>query len=292
VLEGSGEGVRLRPSNLQLAPPAPVETAYNVGKAQYELPSYSNNGRPRRCRAGSGGGPSYSTRRPPEHAGRAVTPPEAGALLPRPNAPTAFREARRAGLLPVRLGASPDMPLRWVDPQTGADVGVDAVDAARWLPALLDGLRETEHVENAYVALQASLELARAAAKRGALLPVLPAAAPPIRKALEVRESAVVCAALRALQFLLRVDERAGAALRPQYKQLLPPMASLALLRAQPVQGDEIEYSQHRRVNISDLVAETLQLMERRGGAGASAVIKSHVPSFHRADEVLHRGFR
>lgn len=127
ILEGSGEGVRLRPSNLHLAPQAHAQTTYNVGTGQYVVPSYSNNGLPRRCRKGSGR-PSYSTRRLPEHDGSEVPPPEAGALLPRPNAPKAFRDAREEGVLPVRVGASGHGQLRWIDKDEN-EVSVQQVGA-------------------------------------------------------------------------------------------------------------------------------------------------------------------
>lgn len=129
ILEGSGEGVRLRHANLQLAPPAPVNTSYNVGTGQYMLPAYSNNGLPRRCRMGSGA-LSHSTRRGVAQDGRDVAAPQAGAILPRPNLPTAFREARKEGLLPVRLGPTRDAPLRWINPKTESEVDVQEVRMA------------------------------------------------------------------------------------------------------------------------------------------------------------------
>lgn len=128
VLDQTAETLLLRPSQLQLAPPAPAPTEYNVGTGQYALPRYSNNGQPRRCRAGSGA-LSYSTRRAPQQGGSAVPPPESGALLPRPNPPVAFREARKAGSLPVRLGGERGATLRWVDPITEASLDVKQVRA-------------------------------------------------------------------------------------------------------------------------------------------------------------------
>ena len=219
LLEGTGEGVPVRRANLQLAPPAPVATQYNVGTGQYTLPSYLNNGQPRRCRAGGGGGPSYSTRHRPAQAGDQVPAPQAGALLPRPNEPILFRTALRDGTLPARGGGSDgEQLLRWVDPLSGQTVATEQVDAGRWLPIFIDGLRETQNPAVAYVALQGAVELASAAARCGMLLAALPNVAQPLRSALATRENTVICATLECLQHLLRVDKLAGRALQPHYR--------------------------------------------------------------------------
>lgn len=160
VLEGSGEGLPLRRANLQLAPPAPIETQYNVGTGQYALPAYGNSGRPRSCPAGSGGGPSYSTRRRLPQAGTDVAPPLAGALLVRPDEPLRFRAALRDGALPARTGGSEGKQmLRWVDSLNGQVVPVEQVDTARWLPIFVEGLRERESPAIAFIALQGAVEL-------------------------------------------------------------------------------------------------------------------------------------
>lgn len=63
---------------------------------------------------------------------------------------------------------------------------IPQVDAARWLPFFLEGLRETEHLENAFVALQGAMELTHAAAQNQSLLSIIPATVTPLRRALEV----------------------------------------------------------------------------------------------------------
>lgn len=78
----------------------------------------------------------------------------------------------------------------------------------------------------------------------------------------------------------------------PNRRQLLPELALISQLQREHARDDNVEYSQHRRINVATLVRETLELMEENGGPGSSTLIKSHVPSFHRSDEVLHRGFR
>ena len=73
---------------------------------------------------------------------------------------------------------------------------------------------------------------------------------------------------------------------------LLPTLAAFKVVGRQPALGDEIEYSQHRQVNVLDLVDETLEAMEAGGGPGAGELIKSYVPSWQPSSVELHRGFR
>ena len=69
-------------------------------------------------------------------------------------------------------------------------------------------------------------------------------------------------------------------------------MAAFKVAGRQPNLLDEVEYSQHRAINVLDLVDETLEVMEAAGGPGAGELIKSYVPSFQPASVELHRGFR
>ena len=215
----------------------------------------------------------------------------AGALLPRANAPKAFAEAYEEGSLPVRLAdASETGELRWLDPMSGAVVPRSQVDARRWLPLLIDGLRYPNPAA-AYVALRASLELVGTTARRGLLPPLMPAIAPALKAAIDLRERSCVCAAVRLLILVLQVEPRCGLALRPHYKRLLPVLATFKLA-GQPDLGDEVERSQHRHINLDDLIDEALGAMERGGGPGAGELIKSYVTTWQPASVELHRGFR
>lgn len=44
--------------------------------------------------------------------------------------------------------------------------------------------------------------------------------------------------------------------------------------------GDAIDYSQHKRQNIGDLIQETLEMFERYGGEDAFINIKYMVPTY------------
>ena len=287
---GGGASISLTMSNLELAAEQPVDAVYNAGAAAYQRRQYSNNGLPRRCRAGSGR-PSYSTTKSMAAAAEPIEPPMAGSLLPRANAPTDFTEAFTDGSLPVRLADAVETgELRWIDPLSGAVVPRAQVDARRWLPLLISGLRDPKP-SAAYIALRASLELVGTTARRGLLPPLMPVIAPSIKAAIDLRERSCVCAAVRLLILILQVEPRCGLALRPHFKVLLPVLAAFKLA-GQPSLGDEVERSQHRQINIEDLVDEALEAMEKSGGPGAGELIKQYVTTWQPASVELHRGFR
>jgi len=286
IMEGmGGAAFAIKDENLSLAPPAPPETTYNRGAAAFQLKGFDEH--PRRCVAGSGQ-PAYSTRTPTTER---ISPPLAGALLPRNDPPADFRACWQDGSLPVRLGADVNGELRWHDPLTGAEVVRDKVDARRWLPVLIEGLRDAESAGGAYVALRGAIELVGVAAKAGLLPSLVPSIVPALKAALDLRERTVVCMTLRLLLLLLHADERVGLALRPHYKLLLPTMNAF-LLKGQPSLSDEIEMAQWRRLNVEALVEEAIAAMERFGGAHAGKLIKNYVPVHRDQDECLHRGFR
>lgn len=286
VVDGmQGAAFCIDPKFLSRAPPAASKAVYNRGTGSFQLEG--NGSRPRRCCAGSGQ-PSYSTRGRPQEQ---IPPPRAGSLLPRKSVPVDFHGAWEDGSLPVRLPSDAMGELRWLDPTTGAEVPRSQVDARRWLPVLIDGLRDAPSTGGAYVALRGAIELVGSAADAGILPALMPALAPALKAALDMRERSVVRAALHLLLLLLHADERVGLGLRPSYKLILPTMAAFAL-KGQTSLLDEIEYSQHRQINIPDLVEEVLSAMERKGGPGAGKIIKSYVPSHRDHDECLHRGFR
>ena len=285
VLEGGGgASVSLLPANLELAPPAPENVIYNQGTGGYQQQQHV-----RKCRPGSGK-PAYSMNKAPVSG--PIAAPISGALLPRHNPPVDFSEAFRDGHLPVRVaGAAESGELRWLDPLTGAEVPRHQVDARKWLPLLLDGLRDAAPGA-AYVALRGAIELAGTSSRRGTLPPLMPAAVPALKAAFDLRERSVMCAALRLLTLVLRSDPRCGRALRPHYKQLLPALAAFKVVGRQPDLADEIEYSQHRAINVLDLIDEALEVMEANGGPGAGDLIKNYVPSWQPSSVELHRGFR
>lgn len=69
-----------------------------------------------------------------------------------------------------------------------------------------------------------------------------------------------------------------GEALVPYYRQILP---IFNLFRNSNVNiGDHIEYSQRKRLNLGDLITETLELFEQTGGEDAFINIKYMIPTY------------
>ena len=73
-------------------------------------------------------------------------------------------------------------------------------------------------------------------------------------------------------------SEQAGRALIAYYRQLLP-ICSLFWGATQSL-GDKIDYAQQSHANLGELIAETLALLERRGGVNALINIKYMVPTY------------
>lgn len=110
------------------------------------------------------------------------------------------------------------------------------------------------------------------------ILPVIPQLIIPIKKALNTRNPKVVCTTLKALQHLVVAADLVGEALVPYYRQILP---ILNIFKNKNLNsGDGIDYSQQRRENVGDLIQETLEGFERRGGPDAFINIKYMVPTY------------
>lgn len=73
-------------------------------------------------------------------------------------------------------------------------------------------------------------------------------------------------------------NEYAGPALVPYYRQLLPVMNIFYNKNVNI--GDQIYYAQRKRQNLGDLIQETLELLEKKGGPDAFLNIKFMVPQY------------
>ena len=117
----------------------------------------------------------------------------------------------------------------------------------------------------------------------------------------------VMCRTLKALQQLAKSADYIGQALVPYYRQLLPIFNMFknnnrtlhySVLVVNPSvelwddfhanlpfdfsvnTGDGIDYHQRHQENIGDLIQETLEILEKRGGPDAFINIKYMIPTY------------
>ncbi len=96
--------------------------------------------------------------------------------------------------------------------------------------------------------------------------------------ALNTRDPEIICTTLKVIQQLVLSNNMVGEALVPYYRQILPV---LNLFKNKNTNGgDAIEYSQRKRLNMGDLIEETLQLLEMEGGEDAFINIKYMIPTY------------
>jgi len=84
--------------------------------------------------------------------------------------------------------------------------------------------------------------------------------------------------ALKVLQALVLSGEMIGDALVPYYRQILPIFNIFK--NANMNLGDKIDYSQRKRMNLGDLIEETLEIFEIHGGEDAFINIKYMIPVY------------
>jgi hypothetical protein len=203
--------------------------------------------------------------------GRRPDPPKApvaGATSRRLIATTEFRRFYDRGDLPIAVAHKSKMSIDW-------KVQLEQLDYHHYLPIFFDGLREKDEPYR-FLALQGCYDLL---AKGGAkILPTVPQLIIPLKTALNSRDPEIVCAVLKILQQLVAAGELIGEALVPYYRQLLPV---LNLFKGKTKHmGDAIDYSQRTRMNMGDLIEETLQLLEVHGGPDAFINIKYMIPTY------------
>lgn len=83
---------------------------------------------------------------------------------------------------------------------------------------------------------------------------------------------------LKVIQQLVLSNNMVGEALVPYYRQILPVLNLFKNKNSNT--GDSIEYSQRKRLNMGDLIEETLQLLEMEGGEDAFINIKYMIPTY------------
>ncbi|CAE8625975.1 unnamed protein product [Polarella glacialis] len=204
---------------------------------------------------GSGTGGMCSSIAPKKLKLAQKAPPKAGAYSRRPIAPTEFRRSYDRGDLPVQLSHSGSgNKIMW-------KVDRERIDFFSVLPLFFDGLRERE---DPYRVL--AVEGCRALLDLGAIkiLPVVPQLILAIKAALNTRDEEVVATVLKVLQDLVKCGEKIGEAMVPYYRQILP-VFNLYKGSTRNL-GGAMDYGQRRRMNLGELIEETLEVFETHGG--------------------------
>ncbi|XP_019335272.1 parkin coregulated gene protein isoform X2 [Alligator mississippiensis] len=196
-------------------------------------------------------------------------PPVAGAFKERTTKPTAFRKFYERGDFPIALEHDTrGNKIAW-------KVEIEKLDYHHYLPLFFDGLCEMTFPYE-FFARQGIHDMLEHGGDK--ILPVIPQLIIPIKNALNLRNRQVICITLKVLQHLVMSADSVGEALVPYYRQILPVLNIFKNMNVNS--GDGIDYSQHKRENIGDLIQETLEVFERYGGEDAYINIKYMVPTY------------
>lgn len=199
------------------------------------------------------------------------------AILARPNPPnTELRRFYERGDLPIQIDhGGVANRLAW-------KVEIQKLDFHHYLPIFFDGLREVEVPYN-FIAEQGVMDMLEAGAHK--VLPVIPQLIIPLKTALNTRDKIVIIKVLKILQVLVNCDVMVsggagliGQALVPYYRQLLPVL-NIFVMKNDNL-GDSIDYGQRKRMNLGELIMQTLEQLEIHGGEDAFINIKYLVPTY------------
>ncbi|KAJ4458660.1 putative Parkin coregulated protein [Paratrimastix pyriformis] len=196
-------------------------------------------------------------------------PPSAQSRQARASQPSEFRKFYGRGDLPISVEHKANgNKIHW-------KVDQEKLDYHHYLPIFFDGLREKQEPFR-FLAREGTMGLLeRGGAK---ILPVIPQLIIPIKTALNTRDPEIICTMLLVLQKLVVSGEMIGEALVPYYRQILP---IFNLFKDQNISvGDAIDYGQRKRMNVGDLIQETLELFEIHGGVDAFINIKYMIPTY------------
>eukprot|EP01083_Nonionella_stella_P108925 317115_1 len=182
---------------------------------------------------------------------------------------TEFRRFYDRGDLPLQVSFSgAERKVAW-------KVDIQKLDYHHYLPIFFDGLREIDEPYK-FLALQGVRDLLSEGGPK--ILPVVPQLIIPMKTALNTRNPEIVCRMLKVLQQLVTSADMVGEALVPYYRQILP---IFNLFKEHNVnRGDKIDYGQQKRINLGDLIEETLELFELNGGDDAFINIKYMIPVY------------
>jgi len=197
------------------------------------------------------------------------SPARAGATVRRVVPKTSFRTFYDRGDLPIQIfhGA--------VGGKIVWKVDIEKLDYHYYLPIFFDGLREKEDPYR-FLAVQGTYDMLEKGGDK--LLSVVPQLIIPMKTALNTRDTECMTTMMKVMQTLVSSGDMIGEALVPYYRQLLPVFN---IFKGKNLNlGDLMEYGQRKRQNLGDLIAETLEVLEKNGGEDAFINIKYMIPTY------------
>jgi len=207
-------------------------------------------------------------------SGNRPDPPKAGATRRRPIKRSMFRIFYERGDLPVQVFHGSLGKLVW-------KVDVHKLDYHHYLPIFFDGIREKEDPYR-FMAITGAYDMLEKGGDK--ILPVVPQLIIPLKTALNTRDPQIMCTTMKIIQQLVLSADMVGEALVPYYRQILP---IFSIFRGNNIpssqMGDYMDYGQRKKLNLGDLISETLQLLEEHGGEDAFINIKYMVPTYESA---------
>jgi len=265
TMQITGRGALITPRSMATvqAPAAGGAGAAEGGAEEAVLSPRS----PSLTRRSGNGGASFSTTPRKEHP--MPEPVKAGAFHRRPIKPSEFRRFYDRGDLPVQvLHSATQNRISWkVEPEK--------LDFHHYLPIFFDGLREKEDPYR-FLAIEGTQNLLACGGSK--ILPVVPQLIIPLKTALNTRDPEVMTTTLKMMQALVLSAELVGEALVPYYRQVLPVFNIFK--SSTPSTGDQMDYAQRKRLDLGELINETLELFETHGGEDAFINIKYMVPTY------------
>jgi len=210
-----------------------------------------------------------STSLQPKKQNFSAPPPLAGATNKRSIVASEFRRFYDRGDLPIKVEHEGSTT------KLGWKISPEQLDYHHYLPIFIDGIREKIDPYR-FLAVMGTYEMLERDGSK--ILPVIPQLIIPIKTALNTRDPDVMQVTLKVLQKLVVSGDMVGEALVPYYRQILPIFSLYKTKNANL--GDKIDYGQRKKLNLGDLIQETLELFEQTGGEDAFINIKYMIPTY------------
>jgi len=159
-------------------------------------------------------------------------------------------------------------------------VDPDKLDYHYYLPLFMDGIREQVEPYR-FIANEGVRVLLKKGESNFKVLATIPQLIIPLRAALVTKIPAAMITACNIIQAVCNLGNGCGEALVPYYRQLLPVMRQY--MERNVNLGDEFDTKALKNIRLADVIAETLEVMERSGGEDAFVNMKYMIPSFESA---------